>query len=137
VFDIYFISEVFGKSFQEKYASRRTDRGAYADGLLFFSKPNRTVCSSVDRADGLRPARGQSAGPGRRSAWSWWKVLPAQQAVMPVVYFVFLPLEFKRRQSARASRTVCEVRVFHITANNGKGEYKYSMLEVGEALLAL
>jgi hypothetical protein len=63
VFDIYLISEIFLKSFREKYASRRTVCGPYADGPLFTSKPNRTACSSVDRADGPRPARGQSAGP--------------------------------------------------------------------------
>jgi hypothetical protein len=65
IFDIYLIPEVFGKSFREKCASRRTVRGPYADGPLFFSKPNRTECSSVDRADGPRPARGQSVGPKR------------------------------------------------------------------------
>jgi hypothetical protein len=65
VFDIYLISKAFGKRFREKYASRRTIRGPYADSPLFSSKPNRTVCSSVDRANGPQPARGQSAGPKR------------------------------------------------------------------------
>jgi hypothetical protein len=37
----------------------------------------------------------------------------------------------------RASQTVHEVRVFHITASNGKGEYNYSMSGLGEPLLAL
>jgi hypothetical protein len=65
VFDTYLISEIFDKSFRENYASRRTVREPYVDGPLFTSKPNRTACSSVDRADGLRPARGQSVGPTR------------------------------------------------------------------------
>jgi hypothetical protein len=63
VFGFHLISEVFGKSFREKYASRRTVRGPYADGPLFSLKANRTVCSSVDWADGPWLARGQSAGP--------------------------------------------------------------------------
>jgi hypothetical protein len=37
----------------------------------------------------------------------------------------------------RASRTVHKVRVFDITASNGIREYKYSMLGLGELLLAL
>jgi hypothetical protein len=37
----------------------------------------------------------------------------------------------------RASRTVHEVRVFHITASDGKREYIYSMPGLGESLLAL
>jgi hypothetical protein len=61
VFDIYLISEIFSKRFREKYASRQTVRGPYANDPLFSS--NRTVCSSVDRADGPQPAREQSAGP--------------------------------------------------------------------------
>jgi hypothetical protein len=79
---------------------------------------------------GLRPARGRSAG-------SRWTVCPAQQPVLPAVDFAFLLLEFKRGQSARASRTVREVRVLPITASNGKGEYIYSKPGVGEPLLAL
>jgi hypothetical protein len=58
-----------------------------------------------DQADGPRPARGQSAG-------SWRTVRPAQRAPLTAVDFAFLPLEFKRGQSVRASRTVREVRVF-------------------------
>jgi hypothetical protein len=84
----------------------------------------------VDRVDGPWPARGQSAG-------AWRTVRPAQRAVLTAVDFAFLPLELKRGQSARASQTVHEVRVFHITASNGKRGYLYSMPELGEALLAL
>jgi hypothetical protein len=130
VFDIYLIYEIFGKSFREKCASRRTVRVPYADGPLFTSKPNRTACNSVDRADGPRGPRGQSAG-------SSLTVRPAQQPLLPAVDFAFLPLEFKHGQSSRASRTVREVRTLPITASNRKGEYKYSKPGVGEALLAL
>jgi hypothetical protein len=84
----------------------------------------------VDRADGPRRARGQSAQPRRT-------VRPAQRPFLPAVDFTLLPLEFKRGQSARASWTVHEVRVFLITASNGKGEYIYSMPGFGEALLEL
>jgi hypothetical protein len=49
----------------------------------------------------------------------------------------FLSLEFKHGQSGRASRTIREVRVFPITASNGKGEHKYSKPGVGEYRLAL
>jgi hypothetical protein len=80
---------------------------------------------------------GNPRGPGGQSAGSWRTVRPAQRALLIVVDFTFLPLEFKRGQSARASRTVREVRVFHIMASNGKREYIYSMLELGEPLLAL
>jgi hypothetical protein len=102
----------------------------YADGLLFSSGANKTTRGSVDRADGPRPARGQSPGSSRT-------VRPAQRSLLPAVDFAFLPLEFKRGQSARASRTVREVRVLPITTSNGKGEYKYSKPGIGEALLAL
>jgi hypothetical protein len=102
----------------------------YADGPLFSSGANIIACSSVDQVDGPRPARGRSAG-------SWRTVHPAQRPVLPAVDFVFLPLEIKREQSARVSRTVCEVRILPITASNGKGEYKYSKPGVGELLLAL
>jgi hypothetical protein len=74
----------------------------------------------VDRADGLRLACRQCAG-------SWRTVRPTQRAPLTVVDFAFLPLEFKCKQSVRASQTVRKVRVFHIMASNGKGEYKYSM----------
>jgi hypothetical protein len=84
----------------------------------------------VDRADGPRPARGQSAWPRRT-------VRPAQRAVTPAVDFAILPLEFKRGQFVRVSRTVREVRVLPLTASKGKGEYLYSKPGVGESLLAL
>jgi hypothetical protein len=90
----------------------------------------RTGCCSGDRADGPRPARGQSAWPRRT-------VRLAQRSAPPTVDSAFLPLEFKRGQSARASRTVREVCVLSLTASNGKGEYLYSKPRVGEALLAL
>jgi hypothetical protein len=54
VFDIYLISEIFGKSFREN---------ALPGGRYVIL--NRTGCSSVDQADGPRPARGRSAGPRR------------------------------------------------------------------------
>jgi hypothetical protein len=54
VFDIYLISEIFAKSFREN---------ALPGGRSVIL--NRTECSSVDRADGPRHARGQSAGPRR------------------------------------------------------------------------
>jgi hypothetical protein len=93
---------------------------------------NRTGCISVDRADGPRPARGHE-----RSAGSWRTVRPAQRLVSPAVDFAFLSLEFKRGQSARASRTVREVCVLPITTSNGKGEHIYSKPEVGDSLFAL
>jgi hypothetical protein len=100
------------------------------NGPLLTSKPDRTGCARVDRADRPRVPGGQSTG-------SWWIVRPAQRTPLTAVDFAFLPLEFKRVQSARASRTVREVRVFDITASNEKGEYKYSMPRLGEPLLAL
>jgi hypothetical protein len=65
-------------------------------------------------ADSPRGPRGQSAG-------SWRIVRPTQRPLLPAVDFTFLPLEFERGQSARASRTAREVRVFPITASNRKG----------------
>jgi hypothetical protein len=84
----------------------------------------------MDRADCPQAARGQSAGPRRT-------VRPAQRSVLPALGFAFLPLEFKRGQSARASRTVREVHILPLTASNGKGEYLYSKPGIGEPLLAL
>jgi hypothetical protein len=62
---------------------------------------------------------------------------PGPTVSPPAVDFAFLPLEFKRGQSARASQTVCEARVLSLTASNEKGEYLYSKPGVGEPLLAL
>jgi hypothetical protein len=76
-------------------------------------------------------------GPGGRSVGSWLTVRPVQRATLTTTDFAFLPLEFKRGQSVRPYRTVREVRVFDITASNGKEEYKYSMPGLGELLLAL
>jgi hypothetical protein len=97
VFDIYLISEVFDKSFLEKYASRRIVCGPYADGPLFTSKPNRIACSSVDRrtvrrlpADSPRGSRGQSAG-------SWWTFRPAQRPLLPAVDFAFFIVGIQTR----------------------------------------
>jgi hypothetical protein len=84
----------------------------------------------VALADGPR-------GPGGRSEWPWRTVRPAQRSVPLAVNFAALPLEFKRRQSARTPRTVRKIRVLSLTASNGKGEYIYSKPGVGEALLAL
>jgi hypothetical protein len=80
---------------------------------------------------------GGPRGPSEQSAGSWRTIRPAQRAPLTVVDFAFLPLEFKRGQSVRASRTVRKVRVFDITASNGKGEYIYSMPGLGQLLLAL
>jgi hypothetical protein len=76
-------------------------------------------------------------GPGGQSAGSWRTVRPTQRATLTIVDFAFLQLEFNRGLSMRPSQTVHEVRVFDITASNGKGEYKYSMPGLGESLLAL
>jgi hypothetical protein len=84
-----------------------------ADSLLFLTEQGAARWT----------ARGQSVGPRGQSAGSWRTVRPAQRSVLPAVDFAILPLEFKRGQSARASRTVREVRVLPITASNGKGEY--------------
>jgi hypothetical protein len=91
----------------------------------------------VDRADSPQPAADSPRGPGGPSAWPWRTVHPAQRSAPSVVDFSFLLLEFKRGRSARASRTVREVRFLPITASNGKGEYIYSKPGVGESLLAL
>jgi hypothetical protein len=118
VIEIYLISKVISNVFSRKIASGRTVRGSMADSPLLTSKLERTVCSSGG-------SRGQSAAclrTGGQSAGSWRTVRPAQRAPLPAVDFTFLPLEeFKCGQSVRASRTVREVRVFDITASNGKG----------------
>jgi hypothetical protein len=131
----------FWQKISRKCASGRTVRRDQVDGPrgstddpLFVTErgaarwTGRTVrCQPADSPRGL----------GGRSAWPWRTVRPAQQAVTPTVVFAFLPLEFKRGQSARASRTVREARVLCLTASNGKGEYLYSKPGVGESLLAL
>jgi hypothetical protein len=76
-------------------------------------------------------------GPSGRSTGSWWTGHPAQRATLTTVDFTFLPLEFKRGQFVRPSRTVREVHIFDIMASNWKGEYKYSMPGLGVPLLAL
>jgi hypothetical protein len=63
--------------------------------------------------------------------------LPGPTVSPPAVDFAFLPLEFKRGQSARASQKVHEARVLSLMASNGKVEYIYSKPGVGEPLLAL
>jgi hypothetical protein len=116
VYDIYLISDFFGKSFRENVIPG----GLSAD-------PRRTVRYSYQNRVQLGGPGGRSADssrlPGGRSAWPWRTVRPAQRSVPPAVDFAFLPLEFKRGQSARTSRTVREVRVLPITASNGKGVY--------------
>jgi hypothetical protein len=127
------IPEFLGKSFREN----TLPGGLSAD-------PRRTVCYSLQNRVLLGGPGGRSAaclrtvrvaqadsprGPGGRSA------RPNGQP--PAADFAFLPLEFKRGQSARASRTVREVRVLSLTASNGRGEYLYSKPGVGESLLAL
>jgi hypothetical protein len=130
-------SEIFGKSFQENALP-----GGQSAGLLrtvrYFLQ-NRTKQGAARWTE--RTVRGLPAdsprGPGGRSAGPWRMVRPAQRPVLPAVDFTFLPLEFKRGQSGKASRTVREVHVLPITTSNGKGEYIYSKPGVGEPLVAL
>jgi hypothetical protein len=96
VFDIYLISEIFGKSFRENALP-----GGQSAGLLptvRYSLQNRTEQGAA-RWTG-RTVRGLPAdsprGPGGRSAGSWRTVRPAQQPLLPAIDFAFLPLEFKR-----------------------------------------
>jgi hypothetical protein len=135
--EVYLISKDFRKGFREKSLPGgqsvglwRTVRGSMADSPLLTSKLDRTVCSS-GRPGGrsaacLRTVRRAQAdsppGPTGTSNSCWLRVLP---------------VEFKRGQSVRSSRTVCEVRIFDITASNGKGEYKYSEPRLGGSFLAL
>jgi hypothetical protein len=139
---------VFGKSFRENTlpggrsaGSRRTVRvdktdgpRGPADGPLFVTERGAARWTGWTVRG---PPADSPCGPGGRFAWPWRTVRPAQRAVTPFVDFAILPLEFKRGQSARASRTVREVRVLPLTASNGKGEYLYSKPGVGESLLAL
>jgi hypothetical protein len=97
----------------------------------------RTGCCSGDQADGPRPARGQSAWPRRTVRVARADGPPGPTVSPPAVDFAFLPFEFKRGQSAKASRTVREARILSLTASNGKGEYLYSKPGVGEPLLVL
>jgi hypothetical protein len=112
VFDIYLISEIFGKNFRENALLGRQS-----------TDPRRTVRYSPRNLTKQgatwwtgRTVRGQLAdspwGPRGYSVGSWRTIRLAQRPLLPVVDFAFLPLEFKRGQSARASRTVREVRVF-------------------------
>jgi hypothetical protein len=120
----------FGQKFSRKIRFQADSPRALCGWsvILFRSKQNNT----------------QLGGPGGRSAAYPRTVRgvladgpPGPTVFLPAVDFAFLPLEFKRGQSARASRTVRKVRVLPITTSNGKGEYKYFKPEVGEALLAL
>jgi hypothetical protein len=101
------------------------------------------LTSKLDRQLGWtgRTVRGLPAdcprGLGGQSTGSWRIVRLAQRAPLTAIDFAFLLLEFKHSQSVRASQIVCEVRAFDIMASNGEGEYKYSMLGLGEPLLAL
>jgi hypothetical protein len=133
VVDFYLIPEFLAKGFEKmrfRADGPRGPGGRSARTGRWYIIRYRTGCYSVDRADGPRPARGQSA-------WPWRTVCPAQRAVSQPLTSRFLLLEFKRGQSVKASRTVCEVRVLPLTASNGKGEYLYSKPRVGESLLAL
>jgi hypothetical protein len=89
-FDIYLISEIFAKVSKKMRFQADSPQTPGGQSIIL----NRTGCILVDRADGRRPARGQSAGPRRT-------VRPTQRSVLPAVDFAFLPLEFKRGQSAR------------------------------------
>jgi hypothetical protein len=94
VFDIYLISEVFGKGFRENSLPVGQSAG-FRRTVCYLLRNQTELCAArVDRADGPRPTRRQSAGPRRT-------VCPAQRAPLIAVDFAFLPLEFKREQSAR------------------------------------
>jgi hypothetical protein len=108
-----------------------------ADSLKLTLNHTELCAAREVRADGPRPTVDGPRGPSGWSAGSWRTVRPVQRGTLTAVDFAFLPLYFKRGQTMRASQTVREVRVFDITASNGKGEYKYSMLGLGEPLLAL
>jgi hypothetical protein len=140
VVDFYLIPEFLAKVFEKMRFRADGPRGPGGRTMRCRGRSvirYRTGCCSVDRADGPRPPADSPRGPDGRSVWPWRTVGPAQRAVSPVVDFAFLPLEFKRGQSARASRTVREARVLSLTASNGKGEYLYSKPGVGVSLLAL
>jgi hypothetical protein len=113
-FEVYFKSEVFGKDFREKIASGQTVRGSTVNSPKLTLIHTERCTTRELRADCPR-------GPGRRSARSWRTIRLVQRATLTAVDFAFLPLEFKCGQSVRALRTVREVRVFDITACNGKG----------------
>jgi hypothetical protein len=128
------IPEFLGKSFRENTLPgglsadpRRAVRYSLQNRVLLGGLGGRSAdCPRtvrVAQADGPRGSGGRSARPNGQSP--------------PAVDFAFLPLEFKRGQSARSSRTVRELRVLSLTASNGKGEYLYSKPGVGEPLLAL
>jgi hypothetical protein len=127
------IPEFLGKSFREN----TLPGGLSADPrrTVRYSLQNRVLLG--DRADGPRTARGQSTWPRRTVRVALADGPPGPTVSPPAVDFAFLPLEFKRGQSARSSWTFHEVRVLSLTASNGKGEYLYSKPGVGEPLLAL
>jgi hypothetical protein len=112
-----------------------------ADGLLFVTE------RGAARWTG-RTVRGPPAdsprGPGGRSTVPWRTVRQAQRAVPQPLTSRFYRWNSNadsprgyRGQSARVSRIVRKARILSLTASNGKGEYLYSKLGVGEPLLAL
>jgi hypothetical protein len=122
VFDIYLISEIFGKSFRENALP-----GGQSAGLLptvRYSLQNRTEHGAARwtgrtvrglPADSPRGPGGRSAGPTASPANRWLRVFTV----------------------GIQTRTVREVRILPITASNEKEEYIYSMPGIGEVLLAL
>jgi hypothetical protein len=64
-FEVYLISEVFGKVFREKISFGRTVYGSKADGPKLISKHTEWCAARADRANGPQPAREQSARPWR------------------------------------------------------------------------
>jgi hypothetical protein len=84
----------------------------------------------VDRADGSRHARGQSAGPRRTVRGALADSPPGPTGTSDSRRLRVFTVGIQ-------TRTVHGVRVFDITASNGKGEYKYSKPRLGGSLLAL
>jgi hypothetical protein len=65
VFDIYLISEVFGKGFRENSLPVGQSAG-FRRTVCYLLRNQTELCAArVDRADGPRPTRRQSAGPRR------------------------------------------------------------------------
>jgi hypothetical protein len=96
--------------------------------ILFRTEPNRVQLGGPGGRSAICPriVRGAQAdgsrGPGGRSA------RPNSQSCQPLTSRFTVGIQMQ---------TVREVRVFPITASNGKGEYIYSKPGIGETLLAL
>jgi hypothetical protein len=84
----------FLAKFFEKNRLRAAIHGSKADGPKLTSNHTEPCAAQEVWADGPQPTRGQFAKSLRT-------VHPVQQATLIAADFVFLSLEFKRRQSAR------------------------------------